>query len=845
MKRIFLTLIALTLVTEVLAIPAKKGAFKYVQPDGSVIWLERHGDEFFHWTTDANTGQAVTRDESGFWRATKVDRSAARKAAAARRQVNSRRPSRSRNEFNFGTRHIPVLMVEFDDVHFTVSDPKGMFDDLLNQEGYSYGGATGSVRDYFVDNSHGQFTPVFDIYGPVPLPEPMGHYGGNQGGNKDVNVDEAIFGAVTLLDDDIDFSRYDSDNDGYVDMFLVYYAGFNEAEGGPEDSIWPHQGYAYSEDFQVDGLYLYRYFCTSELKNNSGETFCSIGATCHEFSHALGLPDFYDTDYEDNGSCAGMWVFSVMDQGNYNNQSRTPPYMNSEERIMLGWMDPDNVKELPDGPVSFESVSKDVAYKSFTETDGEYFLYECRDGSSWDKPIGKGMIAIHVDRSSAHKVGGITCKEQWDHWEWYNTLNAYAKHPCFYVVPSTDQSNLDYYGAAPRWMFPYMDITEYHPIDWAGNDSGVSLLDIGYDDASAKVTMVVDNHFQRVITGKVLSVDGTPLSGVSLSVTEPGSAFLMPRKGMRRASRISETVTGDDGSFSLNVKDFGREARLSAMKVGYFSYEADIALGPRITSVEIVLRTSSETEGSTVILYNPDAQRWGMSDNDTGTEMAASLFTASDLKAEGGRLLSAVQYGINADSAEDIYIIIDDASTGERLLTWQIEDPTYFSVVWADVSAAGFRIPSGRDLYIGYAIKSASYKYPFYAFDGEGNYYASAYDLTSSNWNLLDNYGVDLAVAIKLEQPEGLVPLTGIESLTELGINYIDPGTGDFRAGETLALKLVESPSNPPVSTEWFWDGNPASEGSVTLTKGSHVVSVRLQYADGSEEEMEMPVNVK
>ncbi|MBQ4285029.1 MAG: hypothetical protein II720_01055, partial [Bacteroidales bacterium] len=80
---------------------------------------------------------------------------------------------------------------------------------------------------------------------------------------------------------------------------------------------------------------------------------------------------------------------------------------------------------------------------------------------------------------------------------------------------------------------------------------------------------------------------------------------------------------------------------------------------------------------------------------------------------------------------------------------------------------------------------------------------------------------------------------------TELGINYIDPGTGDFRAGETFELKLVESPSNPPVSAEWFWDGAPASEGSVALTKGSHVVRVRLLYADGSEEELEMPVNVK
>ena len=38
----------------VFAIPARRGFIKFTQPDGSVIMLQRHGDEFSNWVTDAS-----------------------------------------------------------------------------------------------------------------------------------------------------------------------------------------------------------------------------------------------------------------------------------------------------------------------------------------------------------------------------------------------------------------------------------------------------------------------------------------------------------------------------------------------------------------------------------------------------------------------------------------------------------------------------------------------------------------------------------------------------------------------------------------------------------------------
>ena len=76
-----------------------------------------------------------------------------------------------------GPRRIPVILVAFTDVDYSISDPRNKFDALLNQNGYSYNGGTGSVQDYYYDNSHGEFQPIFDVYGPVTLSHPMAYYG--------------------------------------------------------------------------------------------------------------------------------------------------------------------------------------------------------------------------------------------------------------------------------------------------------------------------------------------------------------------------------------------------------------------------------------------------------------------------------------------------------------------------------------------------------------------------------------------------------------------------------------------------------------------------------------------
>lgn len=504
MKRTILIIAALLFSLCAQAIPARPGIFTYTQPDGSIVRLEVHGDEFLFWYTLAGTNQVVKLDQDGYWQPSAITPSMRKGAAEKRKKSASRRagvrPStHTDNPLTHGTHHIPVILVEFTDVKFTLDQISDRFTRLLNETGYSDNGATGSAAQYYKENSHGTYTPVFDVYGPVTLPHAMAYYGEDQPTawetEEDCRPEIALYDACKILDASVDFSSYDEDQDGIMDMILFYYAGYSQAEGGPKDAIWPHQYTVQDSDYKeareavFDGLKLGQYFCTSELKSFYGSKMCGIGTTVHEFGHALGLPDFYDTDYEDNGYCAGPELFSVMASGSYTNDGNTPPYFNAEERIILGWMTEDDIRPLTNGRISFGSVQNDIAFKSYTSTEGEYFLYECRDGSGWDRYTSAGLLVYHVDKSATRYVGRLHPIDHWLKWKEYNKINAYGDHPCFYVVPSSDQKNLDYKQHPDYWVFPgHNHVTSFVPIDWDGFDNGISITDISYADGKVTLT---------------------------------------------------------------------------------------------------------------------------------------------------------------------------------------------------------------------------------------------------------------------------------------------------------------------------------------------------------------------
>ena len=486
------------------AIPAYPGIMNFKQPDGTTIQVRLHGDEFSHWYTTPS-GTVLEFDTNGFLRPAANGQSVVNRA----RQQSINSPKRMTvappsNTVTTGTVHIPVIIVQFSDVAFTVTggDPGTAFSNMLNQAGYSVNGATGSVADFYHDNSNDAYQPIFDVFGPVTLTETQAFYGGtNPSSGSDDKAAEALFQAAVQLDTTttIDFSQYDADGDGLIDMVLMYYAGENQAEGGGAYTIWPHQWDMYSAwyyghdvdpNYNFDGKKLRKYFCTSEI--NYAGTMAGIGTTCHEFAHSLGLPDVYDINYESNGYSGGTYDYDTMCSGSYNNGGNTPPFFNAFELELLGWAV--TIDALPaSGDASLPAFSKGLkkAYRSESSTADEYFLYECR-ASSWDTYVDEaGLVVYHIDKSTRN-VHGNTAAYWWNEWD----LNVFGDHPCGYIIPAGAQnydtgpgvsSGLYYTGY--DFAFGVGGYTSYTPVDWAGETMAYTLGSIAFDGSTATFNM--------------------------------------------------------------------------------------------------------------------------------------------------------------------------------------------------------------------------------------------------------------------------------------------------------------------------------------------------------------------
>ena len=841
MRKIVATLALLVGIFQILsAIPAYPGKVKVTQPDGSVLTVRIHGDEWFHYMTDER-GQVVARAADGFYRPAEMPSPEQREEARQMRRAAAQlRASAQPWAITHGRNRIPVLLVNFSDKEFIISDPATAFSNMLNQEGYKAHGGTGSVRDYYYENSHGAYEPVFEVFGPVTLSGPSANYAGSGG---TANGYLAVKEACSLLDDEIDFSQYDSDANGSVDMLLMYYAGYNQAEGGGEDTIWPHQGERRIGTY--DGKTLNRYFCTSELRGYDGKTMCGIGTTCHEFGHSLGLPDFYDTDYADNGSAGGLYGFSTMCDGSYNNNGCTPPYFNSEELRILGWME--EQPEIPAiGEITVRPIQDYVAYKTPTTMEGEYFVYECRTRTGWDQHLpGEGLLVYHVDKSS-NQVGYATAGALWNsNWR----INAYGSHPCFYLVPAAAQNDLDYTGNQAAIPFPgSKGITSYIPVDWAGEPGDLRFTGISYD--GAQVTMTASLMAVAGVQGKVRNSAAKPIRGATVSVYPAGGASAPAPGRLQLRRKVSGTplmsaTTEADGSYILEGESLADGTfLLVATCDGYVAAETEVTIGRRLVTRDFYLRKVDEPEESTFIKYDPEGESYyGFGYGDTRYDMAAGLhLTVEETAAYAGKqikLISFQPYGGETPTCEAAYVFIE--SGGRRIFTQKVDEVRFDALNTVNVVSQDFLIPGNTEIYIGYGLVGCNEPYPLLVqpCTEENAGHLAIFNQTRANsWQLMSDGESFYTPVLSASVGERMEP--------ELGFNHIaNPGNGTYAAGDRFALALVPYEYDAPSTVSWTFDGQSVQADAVTLTAGAHTVEAHLTYPDGSVEVIRLVIHAE
>ncbi|RHK51804.1 M6 family metalloprotease domain-containing protein [Leyella stercorea] len=406
------------------AIPAKKLQKVITLTNGTQVSVELRGDEYLSWWEGTDgTAYRATADDTVF---EAFDLEAQKPAAAARRaraeQGRVARLARVKNSLKgaddkmrgLGGDHITykgvkkglVVLVDFKNKKFADGHDLEYYKNVINGKDFSdeEEGYVGSVRDYFLAQSNGQFELDFDVVGPVTMSKNYGYYGNDGAYQKDEKVYEMIKEACDGIQDKVNLKDYDWDGDGEADQVFFLYAGLGQASGGSAGTVWPHES---ELRYWPCGVLSYStgkintYACANELQpetqGSSRYISAGIGTICHEFSHCLGFADMYDTT---GGGGYGMSVFDVMDQGSYNGNGFVPCNYTAFERIYAGWVeaieliDPATVKDMK----SVSDYGRPFIMYNYKNTN-EYFLLENRQNTGWDKGLygSNGLLIVHVN----------------------------------------------------------------------------------------------------------------------------------------------------------------------------------------------------------------------------------------------------------------------------------------------------------------------------------------------------------------------------------------------------------------------------------------------------------------
>ncbi len=543
------------------AVPAWPEPYNVTQPDGTTLTLRLYGDEWQH-ITITNDGYTVVKNAQGYYVYAQVNNGQLEESGRVARNADAR----SASDISFlesvgkmahaeavsdasmqkapahklsGLLDISkfrglVVLVEYNDRKFTVSDPHKVFADLVTQEGYTgyvdentgekkeY---TGSVYDYFKDNSNGKFKPRFDVVGPVTVNYPQTYPSGS--GNYTVTRCTTMFGsALRQLDDSINYKDYDTNGDGTVDMVFFVVAGGGANYGVNNTSyLWPHASQFSS--FKLDGVSFGRYACSTELYGLQSDSIIDgIGTICHEFSHVLGLPDLYDTDYSTHGQSTHPGKWSVMAGGNYLNKSRTPAGFGSYERWALGWLKPEVIEETGEH-VAKSLQTTNSAYRINSQVKAEYFLIENRDDTRWDASLpGHGLLVWRVDSTNV---------TSWTS----NKVNIDSKHNYYELIRACQKDSTYESTTGPTTT----------TVDWAGDPFPGSTNVTKLDNSDTKPTL---KSWTGLKTEYTLDKIANTADGIRFNViSDPVVTLYEPFEDMPTTNSDTTGVTGTFAQWSL------------------------------------------------------------------------------------------------------------------------------------------------------------------------------------------------------------------------------------------------------------------------------------------------------
>lgn len=546
-KKALLTLTLAWVAIAANAVPSLRRELEFPQPDGNDVTLILSGDEHSHYFLTID-GIPVLKTAAGYvyadWDGKEIKPSAVlahnpgeRSASeasyaenkdaalaalsdireASMQKANARRAKRVVRKVGDvghyeGSKKGLVILVNFTDLKMSEIGTRDFFDRMFNQEGFSEYEAAGSVHDYFRDQSYGKFDLKFDVVGPVTVSKEMKYYGENDGSGNDMHPEEMVAEACKLVDSQVNFKDYDWDGDGEVDQVYVIYAGHGEHAGASDDTIWPHESVLWSERLVLDDVRIYTYACSCELRGRNGTKPNGIGTACHEFSHCLGFPDLYDTDYS---GAFGMSYWDVMDSGSYCGPSgygEVPSGYSAYERWMAGWLTPTTISDDAEVKGMKCLGDKPEAYALYNDANkNELYLLENRQSKGWFRYVDNytgfhGLLVTHIN---------------YDYRSWStNRVNPDPENMHYSIIPADNSygsSRTEYSGD----LFPgTSNVTRltndshtssggklFNKNSLGTNDLNLALIDIAEDGENISFKVVNCKNFSIPNPIKVTDID--------------------------------------------------------------------------------------------------------------------------------------------------------------------------------------------------------------------------------------------------------------------------------------------------------------------------------------------------
>ena len=604
-----------------MAIPAHRGSVMMPQPDGTMLSVCLEGDEFYHFNTTTD-GYTIMLNEAGAYVYARQDgmslvatqvlahdagnRSAEEntllagmskylvdESEVAQAHVRRARRAVDLSNFDFENFRGCVILIDFSDKQFASDNPKEFYTEMFSSDGFTgyYDPITGrdvscpgSVHDYFKDQSDGAFQPPFDVYGPYRAT--YGTSGNVQARAAQCqNLASTIFpNVLKKADADIDYSKYDNNADGKIDMVYFLVAGYSSSYSGNNSGyLWPHASNLSWTYKSYDGKWIDRYACSTELygfeSTPSTVTVEGIGTVAHEFSHVLGLPDFYDTDYgQSGGESHHPRGWDLMAGGGDDNYGRSPVGYTFYERYALGWAKATTL--VTPGAYELEAVNTGRSgYILRTPVKDEFFTIENRQKTGWDAYLpGHGMIVTRVDSTNL---------SVWSN----NKVNCNPAHNYFEMLRAGNTTSGDL-GSDP---FPgtsgnVMLTNDTYPnlATWAGYANELNIINIAERDGLITFNVIDDGD----ITTLVEDFEGMPVSTSTTDKNVEGAfAFWTFNKSGVRAP--GEDKANDENSVMMKLPSLF----YSKTPVYYNIYMASMTVfNPSTTTAKYSLEYSVEND---------------------------------------------------------------------------------------------------------------------------------------------------------------------------------------------------------------------------------------------------------